>query len=136
MKRIPYGEANFSRLRNNNCVYIDKTMFIETLEQCPRFLFFIRPRRFGKSLFVSMLQHYYDINEQKNFQKFFGDLYIGKQPTRSRNSYLVLFLSFAGLVTNFGKELFKQSFDGYIKVILNHLLTMYRSSSKSSQTTI
>ena len=61
-KRIPYGMMNFVAVREDNCYYVDKTRFIEKVEKANKFFFFIRPRRFGKSLTMSMLHHYYDIN--------------------------------------------------------------------------
>ena len=62
-KRIPYGMMNFVAVREDNCYYVDKTRFIEKVEKANKFFFFIRPRRFGKSLTMSMLRHYYDINQ-------------------------------------------------------------------------
>ena len=85
-KRIPYGMMNFAVIRRDDCYYVDKTRFIPMIEEADKFFFFIRPRRFGKSLTVSMLQHYYDILAKDKFEALFGDLYIGKHPTRDRNS--------------------------------------------------
>ena len=85
-KRIPYGMMNFAVIRRDDCYYVDKTRFIPMIEEADKFFFFIRPRRFGKSLTVNMLQHYYDILAKDKFDALFGDLYIGKHPTRDRNS--------------------------------------------------
>ena len=85
-KRIPYGMMNFAVIRRDDCYYVDKTRFIPIIEDADKFFFFIRPRRFGKSLTVSMLQHYYDIAAKDKFDALLGDLYIGKYPTRDRNS--------------------------------------------------
>lgn len=93
-KRLPYGMMNFADIRFDNYYYVDKTAFIPLIEQSDRFFFFIRPRRFGKSLTLSMLQHYYDVRTRVKFDALFGDLYIGKHPTPDRNSYLVLKLNF------------------------------------------
>jgi hypothetical protein len=99
-KRLPYGNSNFEKIRTENYVYIDKTQYIELLEQeANDNLFFIRPRKFGKSLFFSMLSHYYDVKQADKFEQLFGDLYIGKHPTPKRNSYMVLKLNFSGLDT-------------------------------------
>lgn len=95
LKRIPYGLADYGRIRQDNSYYVDKTRFIPLLEAQPYFLFMLRPRRFGKSLWLSLLQHYYDVNRQDQFEFLFGDTYIGQQPTPERNSYLILFLNFA-----------------------------------------
>lgn len=94
-KRIPYGVADYGRLRRENAYYVDKTYYIPKLEAAPFYLFCIRPRRFGKSLWLSVLQHYYDVNQSDNFEFLFGETYIGQHPTPDRNSYLILFLNFA-----------------------------------------
>ena len=96
-RRIPYGMMNFAVIRRDDCYYVDKTRFIPIIEDADKFFFFIRPRRFGKSLTVNMLQHYYDIAAKDKFDALFGDLYIGKHPTQERNSYLVLYLNFSGI---------------------------------------
>lgn len=96
-KRIPYGMMNFEDVRKDDCYYVDKTPFIEEMEAANKFFFYIRPRRFGKSLTLSMLQNYYDVNQKDKFEQLFGDLYIGKHPTPERNSYLVLKLDFRWL---------------------------------------
>ena len=80
-KRIPYGMMNFAVIRRDDCYYVDKTQFIPMIEEADKFFFFIRPCRFGKSLTVNMLQHYYDILAKNKFDALFGDLYIGKHPT-------------------------------------------------------
>ena len=96
-KRIPYGMMNFADIRLDNYYYVDKTRFILMIEQADRFFFFIRPRRFGKSLTLNLLQHYYDVRTRDKFDALFGDLYIGQHPTPDRNSYLVLYLNFSGI---------------------------------------
>ena len=96
-KLLPYGMMNFEDIRLDNYYYVDKTSFIPLIEQSDRFFFFIRPRRFGKSLTLNMLQHYYDVRAKDKFDALFGDLYIGKHPTKDRNSYLVIKLNFSGI---------------------------------------
>ncbi|GHV11101.1 hypothetical protein FACS1894162_6220 [Bacteroidia bacterium] len=114
-KRLPYGNSNFERVITENYAYVDKTRFIESLEQENNsYLFFTRPRKFGKSLFFSMLSHYYDITGADKFNTLFGDLYIGKHPTPKHNSYVVLKFNFSGLNTN-NEEDFKISFTGNIR---------------------
>ncbi|MEA1955359.1 MAG: AAA family ATPase, partial [Campylobacterota bacterium] len=79
MKKIPYGQADYKSIKENNYYLIDKTKFIEKLENLnERYLIFLRPRRFGKSLFISMLHYYYDVNYKDNFETLYGDTYIGK----------------------------------------------------------
>ena len=110
-KRIPYGMMNFVDVRKDNCYFVDKTRFIPTMEQANKFFFFIRPRRFGKSLTMSMLQHYYDVLDKDKFDELYGDLYIGKHPTDERNSYLVIHLNFA--VVNAELNNYRKSLDAH-----------------------
>lgn len=77
-------------MRREGYYYVDKTRFIKKLEREGNFVFFLRPRRFGKSLFVNMLQVYYDVNCADEFDALFGGLDIGKEPTKNHNKYLVL----------------------------------------------
>ena len=72
VKRIPYGISDFNQLRSDNCYLVDKTRYLPLIEQMPNYLFLIRPRRFGKSLFLSMMRTYYDILQRDNFDKFYG----------------------------------------------------------------
>ncbi|MFT8351590.1 AAA family ATPase [Clostridium saccharoperbutylacetonicum] len=116
MKRIPYGISNFEVLRNKDYLYVDKTHYIEILDNYAPYQFFIRPRRFGKSLFISMLENYYDINKKGEFEDLFKNLYIGKNPTEERNKFLVWKISFAGIDAGHGEEELRKSFN--TKVIL------------------
>jgi len=110
-KRIPYGMMNFVAVRRDDCYYVDKTRFIPMIEQANKFFFYIRPRRFGKSLTISMLHHYYDVLAKDMFDKLYGDLYIGKNPTSERNSYLVLYLNFS--VLDAGLNNYRSSLDAH-----------------------
>lgn len=105
--KIPYGLSHFPTVIKENYAYIDKTAFIRILENEGRHNVLLRPRRFGKSLFLSMLQYYYDINELSEFDRLFGHLAIGKNPTTSHNQYQVLFLEFSGIATNKPEEVYK-----------------------------
>ena len=96
-KRIPYGISDFRRIAEENYYYVDKTRFIEEVEMAPPFLFLIRPRRFGKSLWLALLESYYDVAARDDFDKLFGNLYIGQHPTSERNSYLILKFNFAAV---------------------------------------
>ncbi len=95
IKKIPYGISDFELFRTDNYYYVDKTKYIELLENSPRYLFLIRPRRFGKSLFLSILTAYYDVYYKDKFDFFFSDTYIGKYPTAEKNKYLILSFNFA-----------------------------------------
>ena len=101
MKVIPSNNANYANFAKNNYVYVDKTKYIELLEQSgfdtPIFL---RPRRFGKSLFTKTLECYYDVNRADDFDKLFANTYIGRHPTALKNSYHILRLDFSGIDVN------------------------------------
>ena len=98
MAKVPYGISNFKDLITQEYIYMDKTKYIETLESYgEKYIFFLRPRRFGKSLFASTLEHYYDCNNQDDFNELFGDLYIGDNKTDLANSYYVLSFDFSGI---------------------------------------
>ena len=122
-KRIPYGMMNFAVIRRDDCYYVDKTRFIPMIEEADKFFFFIRPRRFGKSLTVNMLQHYYDILAKDKFEALFGDLYIGKHPTRDRNSYLVLYLNFSGIVGELHN--YRKGLDAHCQTMFDYFCDIY-----------
>ncbi|MDR0415028.1 MAG: AAA family ATPase, partial [Prevotellaceae bacterium] len=125
-KRLPYGNSNFESIRTEGYVYVDKTRFIEQLEnESNKNLFFTRPRKFGKSLFFSMLSHYYDINKADKFEQLFGDLYIGQHPTPKRNSYLVLKFNFSGLDTT-SEDYFRGSLSRKVQDIARDFLYTYK----------
>ncbi|MEA3350845.1 MAG: AAA family ATPase [Chloroflexota bacterium] len=124
VKRIPYGVADFKRMRRDNSYYVDKTHFIPTLEAMPYYIIFIRPRRFGKTLWLSVLQHYYDIGEEDNFEHLFGGTYIGEHPTEERNSYLVLMFNFA--MVNPDVRHVHESFEEHGRVIIGDFMKRYR----------
>ncbi|WP_455621899.1 ATP-binding protein [Parabacteroides sp.] len=96
-KQIPYGMTDFKTIRTANYYYVDKTRYMAEVERSARFFFLIRPRRFGKSLFLNVMRWYYDINRKDRFEELFGDLYIGSHPTPERGQYLVLDFNFAGV---------------------------------------
>ena len=108
-KGIPYGVSDFQLLSSEDYYYVDKTRFIAEIEKSPRFLFLIRPRRFGKSLWLSMLELYYDMAMKDKFEELFGRFYIGSHPTPERNSYLILKFNFA--MVNPEPEVLEQSFE-------------------------
>lgn len=122
-KRIPYGMSNFASVRERNCYFVDKTTFIPELERSNTFFFFIRPRRFGKSLTLSMLKHYYDINRANQFEKLFGGLYIGDNPTEERNSYLIIDLDFSVIDGTLGN--YKSSMDEHCNTEFNVFCDVY-----------
>ena len=124
IKGIPYGMANFRDVVEQNCYYVDKTMYLPLLEDQARYLIFIRPRRFGKSLFLDMLRSYYDLSQKDDFQKLFGDLWIGKHPTPLQGKYQMLYLDFSKIGGTIDE--LSQKFDAYSAVQLDIFLKRYR----------
>ena len=94
-KQIPYGICDFKQVRKENKYLVDKSMYFERMERAGNFLFLVRPRRFGKSLFLNMLEAYYDINEKDNFQELFKGMYAAEHPTEYHNKYQVMHLDFS-----------------------------------------
>ncbi|SFV65867.1 Conserved protein [hydrothermal vent metagenome] len=128
MKKIIYGESNFKKIKiDNDYFYIDKTQHIEKIESTNEsFLIFLRPRRFGKSLFLSTLQYYYDENSAHEFEAIFHNTYIGRNPTPLKSSYRILFFEFSGIeVENRTITQIKESFLVNVKVALSRYLDNY-----------
>lgn len=123
VKRVPYGVADFAQVIEQNQYYVDKTMFIPELEKQPSNLFFIRPRRFGKSIFLSMLYSYYDCAQSHKFQSLFGNLWIGKHPTSLQGKYQVLFLDFSQITGNIDK--LETKFNSYLSINLDAFVRQY-----------
>ena len=122
-KLLPYGMMNFEDIRLDNYYYVDKTSFIPLIEQSDLFFFFIRPRRFGKSLTLNMLQYYYDVRTKDKFDSLFGDLYIGKHPTKDRNSYLVIKLNFSGITGELHN--YRKSLDEHCRIVFDYFCDVY-----------
>ena len=122
-KRIPYGMMNFVTVRRDDCYYVDKTSYIEEIERSNKFFFYIRPRRFGKSLTLSMLKQYYDINMADRFEELFGGLYIGENPTPEHNTYLIISLNFAVVDANL--ENYKKGLDAHCNTEFNYFCDVY-----------
>ena len=98
--KMPYGISNYEELVTENYYYVDKTKYIEKLEELPeKRIMFLRPRKFGKTLFTSVLENYYDKNKKESFEKLYGNTYIGKNPTKLKNSYCILRFNFSGINT-------------------------------------
>jgi len=127
MKKIIYGESNFKKVKiNNNYLYIDKTEFIETVENLnENFLIFLRPRRFGKSLFLSTLQYYYDERSKEEFDAIFQETYIAKNPTSLKSSYRILFFEFSGINTDGGMDVIYEGFRDNIKMAVSRYFSNY-----------
>ncbi len=113
-KLIPYGISDFKQVREEGLYFVDKTMFFEQLELAGNFFYLVRPRRFGKSLFLNMLEAYYDINEKDNFDKLFHGLYVADHPTEYRNKYQVMHLDFSQVGSDV--ERLQDNFDFYLSI--------------------
>ena len=116
---IPYGMADFSAIRREGFLYVDKTRFLRDLED-ERHVFLLRPRRFGKSCWVSILQHYYDRTRKDNVEALFAGLEIGREPTANRSRYAILRLNFSA----FGKRLstLEENFEAHCGTWLRGML--------------
>ncbi len=125
MKRLPYGISDYKVLKEKNYIFVDKTKYIEKLEKYHSpYVFFLRPRRFGKSLFTSMLTYYYDSSKQDDFEVLFKDSYIGNNLTKERGKYCVLNFTFSGLNTE-NAEILKESFMNRIKLGFQDFIRKY-----------
>ena len=125
VKGIPYGISDFNRIRNGNFYFVDKTMYLPLIEKMPSYLFLIRPRRFGKSVFLSMMRTYYDILRQDDFDTYFGDLWIGTHPTGERNKYQVLYFDFSKAGCSMPGADLMTSFNDYCGLIINQFAHVY-----------
>ncbi|HLP45877.1 MAG TPA: AAA family ATPase, partial [Candidatus Kapabacteria bacterium] len=123
LKQIPYGISNFEDFQVKNLYYVDKTRYIENIEEKGSYLFFIRPRRFGKSLFLSILESYYDIARKDRFDDIFAGTYIQQNPTKEKNKYLVLKLNFSMVEPT--TEKIEESFHSHIRNAANFFVNKY-----------
>ena len=125
VKQVPYGVADFVSVRERNLYYVDKTMYLAELERQPDTLIFIRPRRFGKSLFISMMRAYYDKAMQDKFDSLFGDLWIGQHPTPLKGRYQVLYLDFSQVGGT--SEQLPQTFKEFFEIQLDEFMRKYQN---------
>jgi hypothetical protein len=135
-KKLPYGQSNFADLIESNYAYVDKTRYMEMLEnENNRYQFFIRPRRFGKSLFLSVLENYYDLNRKDKFETLFKELYIGKNPTPEQGKYAVIQFDFSGLDTD-SHEGFRTSFSNRVQNVVLAFLSRYKACFTNAEAVI
>lgn len=123
--QIPYGISDFVRMRTENYYYVDKTMYLPLIEDTASYIFMIRPRRFGKSLFLSMMKAYYDILQKDRFQELFGGLWIGENPTDQRNRFQMIYFDFSKAGASL--ERLEESFNGYCSIVLHTFAQNYAS---------
>ena len=117
--RIPYGEADFKRIRLNRWLYVDKTRFVHDLEE-ERYVFLIRPRRFGKSCWVSLLDNYYSRTRADDFEAVFGGTDLGRQPTDNRHRYVILRFNFSAFKN--ALDTLEYHFEEYCQLIVRSTL--------------
>jgi hypothetical protein len=129
-KNLPSGISDFKLLRESNFYFVDKTPYIKKIERAGNFLFLLRPRRFGKTLFLSMLQTYYDIKERDNFDRYFAGTWIADNPTEDRGKYQMLMLDFSRIdnsTNNLNTE-----FNDYCCIMINRFIDKYKDSYSES----
>lgn len=124
VKGLPYGVARFEQIRNENSYYVDKTMYLPLLEDTSNYLFLIRPRRFGKSVFVSMMEAYYDIAKADRFDTLFDGLWIQEHPTPLKNSFQVIYFDFSKANNGLGD--LELNFNNYCSEVLDTFINRYR----------
>ena len=122
-KLLPYGISNYAQIKRENKYMVDKTKYLELMEKAGHFLLLIRPRRFGKSLFLSMMESYYDIESKGSFDHLFGDTYAGSHPTPEHNEYQVLRLDFSK--PGGTKDTLEENVNGYLDLLYGDFVTRY-----------
>jgi len=132
--KFPYGLSNFEQIATNDYVFVDKTHFIPVLEK-ERFVSYLRPRRFGKSLLLSVLEYYYDVSRKNKFDTLFGKYYIGKNPTPFSNSYRIFKFDFSGIDTS-TIESTKQGFNLSVRGVLEEFFNKYQIFTAHQQSNI
>ena len=130
MFKIPYGISDYKTLKEENYYYVDKTMYLEKIEDIGKVLIYLRPGRFGKTLFTSMMSYYYDVNTTDMFDTLFKDTYVYNNPTKNKNNYYILKFDFSG-ITSFEKDI-----NGLIKSFKNKLLRGFELFDKKYGTKI
>ncbi len=125
MKKIPYGIQTIDEIVSEDYFFIDKSKFIEKIENIDeKYVVFLRPRKFGKSLWINIMETYYDISRKDEFNKIFGNLEIGKNPTKLRNEFFVLRFDFSGIQTE-TKEIVYLDFKKKILKSLDDFIAKY-----------
>ncbi|MBQ9215089.1 MAG: AAA family ATPase, partial [Bacteroidales bacterium] len=125
LRRIPYGETDFVTIRKENSYYVDKTAFIPYFENAAKYIMFLRPRRFGKTLFINTLAAYYDVLEKDNFDQTFGGLYIHEHATGQQGKYMILKFSFASVDSR--RENVEDSFNFTVCETIKRFIKRYKN---------
>ena len=122
-KLLPYGISDYIQIVQESKYIVDKTNYLERMERAGHFLFLIRPRRFGKSVFLSMMEAYYDIEKKDRFDALFGDTYVGTHPTGLQNQFQVLRLDFSK--TGGSAEELENKVNGYLDIVYGNFVKKY-----------
>jgi len=126
VKNIPYGVSNYKELIEEKYYYVDKTMYLSKLEETAKTVIYLRPGRFGKTLFTSMMYYYYDVNSSSDFETLFKDTYVYDNPTPNKNNYYVLKFDFSGLTTlNMTESELKEMFNLKVLNSINEFMSKY-----------
>ena len=138
MRKLPNGTSSYEKIIRENIIYVDKTMYIEKIENLSdSSIMFLRPRKFGKTLFTSTLECYYDILKEDKFGELFKDTYIGKNPTVNKNSYHILRFNFSGICTNTIEEAikgFREKVDlGINRFVNDYVIEFYNNPEQSTE---
>ena len=138
MRKLPNGISNYEKIIEENRIYVDKTMYIEKMEDlADKTIMFLRPRKFGKTLFTSTLECYYDKNKADKFEELFGKTYIGKNPTPNKNRYCILRFNFSGISTNTVEETmkgFREKVDlGINRFVADYEIEFYNNPEQSTE---
>ncbi len=124
IKLLPYGISDFKQIQREGKYIVDKTMYISKMETTDNFLFLIRPRRFGKSVFLSMLRAYYDICERDNFQNLFHGLWIADHPTPEQGQFQVMYFDYSRIGGN--TAVLERNFDSYCSKVVDEFADYYQ----------
>ncbi len=130
IKEIPYGISDYGDFRNQSYYYVDKTPYLNAIRKAGKYLFFLRPRRFGKTLFLTMMQAYYDIHYKDQFEELFKDTWIYSQPTADRNQYLVILFNFA--MVDSSREKLEESFLNHVRLRTKAFINKYHQYLSAS----
>lgn len=135
MRKLPNGISNYEDIVAEDRIYVDKTMYIEKMEDlADKTIMFLRPRKFGKTLLTSTLECYYDKNRTDKFEELFGKTYIGKNPTPNKNRYCILKFDFSRMKANTEetiKEFRKIVNEGINKFVIKYGIEFYNDANQS-----
>ncbi len=125
MLKFPYGVSDFYQVATEGYWYVDRTEYIRAVEEIGKVLLFLRPRRFGKSLWLSTLENYYDVAKADEFEQLFGHLAIGQNPTPLHNKYLIMRWNFSAVDPSGDHEEIKKSLFNHVNACIDEMAGRY-----------